>query len=98
MELHCAINSRCMKLLSLFLLSSLALLFCACNSIDKNGAEQSAQDSIKLQLITSAVEMPIQVTSLPGNAHSMLITDQGGKIWMLHNDAVNKKPFLDLST
>jgi glucose/arabinose dehydrogenase len=87
-----------MKLLSLFLLSSFALLFCACNSVDKNGAEQSAQDSIKLQLITSAVDIPVQVTPVPGNPHSMLITDLSGKIWMLNNDSVNKKPFLSLST
>ena len=97
MELHCIINSRFMKLLSIFLLSSFAVLFCACNSIDKNGAEQSAQDSLKLQLITSAVDIPIQVTPV-SNSHSMLITDQSGQIWMLNNDSVNKKPFLNLST
>ncbi len=52
---------------------------------------------IKLQVITNAVSMPVQISAPLDSANRLFITDNTGKIWIMKNDSLLPHPFLALS-
>ena len=52
---------------------------------------------VKFQLVTNAIAAPVQMSVAPDNSSRRFITDNGGKIWIMKNDSVLPKPFLDIS-
>ena len=58
----------------------------------------SANDSIdvKLQLVTDAAELPVEVKASPDNTQRLFITDNKGKILLLKNDSLLAKPFFNI--
>ncbi|MEP7233265.1 MAG: PQQ-dependent sugar dehydrogenase [Ginsengibacter sp.] len=52
---------------------------------------------IKFQLITNAIASPVQMSIAPDNSARRFITDNSGKIWIMKNDSLLPKPFLDIS-
>ncbi|MDQ2863837.1 MAG: PQQ-dependent sugar dehydrogenase [Bacteroidota bacterium] len=62
--------------------------------INKKPAEDSIK--VKLELVTNAVEMPLELQSAPDSTHRFFITDNKGKIWIMKNDSVLSKPFLNI--
>lgn len=75
----------------------------ACNTPDKKRLQKKNNiagiDSIgvKLKLITNAIKAPVELNVSPDNTHRMFITDVSGKIWVLQNDSLLSKPFLDIN-
>ncbi len=67
------------------------------NKISKSG-EKSTGDTIaiKLELVTTGVETPIEYNVSPDDSHRVYITDVNGKIWILQNDSLYAKPFLNI--
>ncbi|HLO81328.1 MAG TPA: hypothetical protein VK166_10235, partial [Chitinophagaceae bacterium] len=74
----------------------------ACNSSteEKNSktAAKPVADTvkIKLDLLTSGVETPIEYNVSPDGSHRVYITDVNGKIWILQNDSLYPRPFLNI--
>lgn len=93
-----------MKHFTLPVIAFASLIFMtACNSTDeKKPAENdttttTGPDSVKLQLVTMAINAPAEMNAVPDNSHRLFFTDLGGKILILKNDSVSPKPFLDIS-
>lgn len=64
-----------------------------------NITDQSAElDTvpIRLELVTTAVETPIEYYVPPDGSHRVYITDVKGKIWLLEKDSLSPKPFFDI--
>lgn len=85
-----------------FRLVYLLILCAACNSpVQKNQTQNSsaALDSvgIKLELVTSAINMPVQLSAAPDNSHRLFLGDLSGKIWILKNGSLQPKPFLNIT-
>jgi len=81
------------------------LLVClaACTSPDQKKSTAKEQttikypDSVKLQLITGAINEPVEMDVAPGQHRRLFITDLSGKIWVIENDSLLPKPFLDIT-
>ena len=60
--------------------------------------KKHAPDSIevKLELVTNAVDMPLELKDAPDSTQRVFITDNKGKIWIMKNDSVITKPFLNI--
>lgn len=93
-----------MKHLTLVLLCAL-LIVCisSCNMADQKhqqGNITAVTDSIKvkLELVTNAVNLPVQISTAPDGTHRLFISELAGKIWILKNDSLQPKPFLDIAT
>jgi len=56
------------------------------------------QDSItvKLKEVTQGIEMPAELNVSPDNSFRKFITDVKGKVWILKNDTLLSKPFLNI--
>ena len=73
----------------------------SCNTLAKRNeiAERAgiANDSInvKYKLVTDELKMPLELNE-PAGSGRMFITDYKGKIWILKNDSVSAKPFLNI--
>lgn len=82
------------------LLSFVALS--SCNSLaKKNGMAErmgAGEDSVyvKYKLVTDDLKMPLELNEPAGNEGRMFITDNKGKIWILKNDSLVSKPFLNI--
>jgi glucose/arabinose dehydrogenase len=58
----------------------------------------SATDSIevKLEMVTTAIEAPVELNVPSDGSKRRLITDNSGKIWILKNDTLVSKPFFNI--
>ncbi|HRI19533.1 MAG TPA: PQQ-dependent sugar dehydrogenase [Panacibacter sp.] len=89
-----------LRLLFIVILSSAFIT--ACNSgtqketIQEDTPITAGPDSVKLQLITSAINTPVEMNAAPDNTHRLFFTDVSGKILILQNDSIITKPFLDI--
>ena len=54
-------------------------------------------NSVRLQLVTDGVAAPIQLMADPDTTNRMFIADNQGKIWIMKNDSLLVRPFLDIS-
>jgi glucose/arabinose dehydrogenase len=86
-----------------FQLLFLIIVCAACNSSDQknqlqNSSATSDSNAVKLELITSAINMPVQVDASPDNSHRLFLADLSGKIWILKNGSLQPKPFLDITS
>lgn len=92
-----------MKLLFPFsLIITIILCISSCTTISKKNLpskkELASADSInvKIQLVSNLPEIPVEL-NMPGqNNGRSFITDNKGKIWIMKNDSLLKKPFLNL--
>lgn len=81
----------------------LFIVFISCNTFEskneaeKNDALSGDSNTVKLKLVTSAIPFPVQMNACPDQSHRLFFTDLGGKIWILKNDSLQPKPFLDIS-
>lgn len=79
------------------------LCFSDCNtspskSKDPEKLKVSATDSIevKLEMVSNAIEAPVEL-NVPGDgSQRKFITDNSGKIWILQNDTLVPKPFFNI--
>ena len=85
-----------------FHLLYLLIVCAACNSADQkdqqqNNTETSDSVAVKLELLTAAINMPVQLDASPDNSHRLFLADLSGKIWIWKNDSLQTKPFLDIT-
>jgi glucose/arabinose dehydrogenase len=79
-----------------------AALITSCNSptqkepVAEDTTTTAGPDSIKLQLVTVAVNTPVEMNFARDNSHRLFFTDLSGKIFILQNDSISAKPFLDI--
>ena len=66
------------------------------NQLENNNATADS-GSVKLQLFTDAIHIPVQMDVSPDNTHRLFFTDLSGKIWIWKNDSLQPKPFLDIT-
>lgn len=66
------------------------------NNTGKNEAGADSTASVKLELVTNAVNFPVQMIAAPDGSHRLFIADLSGKIMILKNDSVMPAPFLDI--
>ncbi|MES1181302.1 MAG: PQQ-dependent sugar dehydrogenase, partial [Flavobacterium sp.] len=66
-------------------------------SIEKDKSTVADSVGIKLQEVTTAISSPIQISIPTDSTNRTFITDHNGKIWILKNDSLLPKPFLDIS-
>ncbi len=92
-----------MKHLHLFFIVILSSAFItACNSgtqketVQEDTSTTAGPDSVKLQLVTKAINMPVEMNAAPDNSHRLFFTDLSGKILIFQNDSISTKPFLDI--
>ena len=79
------------------------LILTDCNTSSSKNKEPekpkiSATDSIevKLEMVSNAIEAPIELNVLSDGSQRRLITDNSGKIWILKNDSLLSKPFFNI--
>lgn len=78
------------------------ILQAACNSsADKKLAagklpEDADSIGVKFELVTNAIETPIEYTVSPDNSHRKFITDNKGIIWLLKKDSLHPRPFFNI--
>ena len=78
------------------------MIITSCNpSTQKEPAEEdttttAGPDSVRLQLVTSAVNTPVEMNVPPDNSQRLFFADLSGKILILKNDSINATPFLDI--
>lgn len=85
-----------------FCLVYLFILCAACNSsVQKNQKQNISESSdsvgVKLELITSAINMPVQLSASPDSSHRLFLADLSGKIWILKDGSLQPKPFLNIT-
>lgn len=51
---------------------------------------------VKFELLTNAIETPIEYTVPPDKSHRIFITDNKGKVWLLKKDTLDPVPFLNI--
>ena len=51
---------------------------------------------VKLEMVTNAIEAPVELNVPPDGSLRRLITDNSGKIWILKNDTLLSKPFFNI--
>lgn len=87
-----------------FCFITLASIIClmACNTRDnrkqpeKNKMAITDSIGIKFEIVTNAIEVPVELNVSPDNTHRMFITDNSGKLWILKNDSLLSKPFFNI--
>tara|TARA_R110002051_G_scaffold4683_4_gene25983 strand:- start:19263 stop:20483 length:1221 start_codon:yes stop_codon:yes gene_type:complete len=82
---------------------TLVLVFLSCNQAKKkpstqNNVKASNINSIRLELLTDALNTPIQMSIPDDDTHRKFLTNRGGQIWILENKTVLPIPFLQLNT
>lgn len=87
---------------------SIVIIFCLftfsdCNTTPAKSKKiltdkEILQDSIevKLEVVTNGIEMPAELNVSNDGTHRKFITDIKGKIWILKNDSLLAKPFLNI--
>ena len=74
----------------------------ACNASGKKRPQQkdtiTGADSIgvKLEIVTNAIEVPVELNLPHDNTHRLFITDNRGKVWVLKNDSLLSTPFFNI--
>ena len=63
----------------------------------KNDVAILDSNSVRLQLVTYGVAAPIQLMADPHTTNRMFIADNQGKMWIMKNDSLLVRPFLDIS-
>lgn len=53
--------------------------------------------AVRFQMVTNEINAPVQINSHPYRTDCIFVTDLKGKIWILKNDSLISRPFLDLS-
>jgi glucose/arabinose dehydrogenase len=86
----------------LYVLIVCSVCITACNSAGQkkqpeNNNATADSGSVKLQLFTAAIRMPVQMDISPDNTHRLFFTDLSGKIWVWKSDSLQQKPFLDIA-
>jgi glucose/arabinose dehydrogenase len=85
-----------------FLIISAALFISSCSTTSKKYQptknEISSADSInvKLQLVSNTPKIPVELNMPADDGGKSFITDNKGKIWIMNNDSLMAKPFLNL--
>src|SRR5665647_1546643 len=62
----------------------------------KNKIAGTDSIGVKYELVTDAIKAPVELNVSPDNTHRMFITDNSGKVWILKNDSLLAKPFLNI--
>lgn len=85
-----------------------AILFLSLTSCNLNSSkEKEAKDtssaadtsqSVQLQLVTNAINFPVEMEAAPDNTHRLFIADLSGKIMVLKNGTLLPQPFLDIKS
>ena len=65
--------------------------------LEKDQSAVIDSTGIRLQIITNAVSMPVQISVPSDSANRLFITDNTGKIWIMKNDSLLPHPFLAFS-
>ncbi|MEO8413355.1 MAG: PQQ-dependent sugar dehydrogenase [Ginsengibacter sp.] len=81
------------------LVSVIGLIACGTQARKPHENLKSARiDSIgvRFEMITNAIEAPIEMDVSPDNTNRNFITDNAGKIWILKNDSLLAKPFFNI--
>lgn len=93
-----------MKLTYVHVLTCLCFLcIIACNSpeqkktTEKNNETATDSGKIKLELVSTAINFPVQMDAPKDNSHRLFIADLSGKVWIMKKDSVQPKPFLDIT-
>jgi glucose/arabinose dehydrogenase len=84
--------------------NTVAFILCiiACQTTDSKklagSKKKSDTDSVavKLELVTTAIETPVELNVSPDNTHRIFVTDNQGKVWILKNDSLLSTPFLNI--
>jgi len=92
--------------LSILAISSiLAMGIISCNSTGREKKDEEKRDTIavssnaiKYQLVTEAINSPVQLAVAPGNTDRLFISDLSGRIFILQNGQLSPKPFIDVSS
>lgn len=66
------------------------------NEIAKRAGIVDDSINVKYKLITDELKIPLELNEPAGNEGRMFITDNKGKIWVLKNDSLASKPFLNI--
>ncbi|MEO8719535.1 MAG: PQQ-dependent sugar dehydrogenase [Ginsengibacter sp.] len=92
-----------MKLNTTFSFALFVIFFVsACNTLPKKNQTEKEENtltdsiSVKLQLVSSIPEEPVELNTTDDNSGRSFITDVKGKIWIIKNDSVQPKPFFNL--
>ena len=51
---------------------------------------------VMLEMVTNSIEVPVELNVSPDDTHRKFITDISGKIWIIKNDSLMPKPFLNI--
>lgn len=87
-----------------FSLSILAMSIISCNPTpEKKDAEKlnvaaDSSNAVKYQLVTNAINSPVQMVAPPDNTDRLFISDLSGKIFILKDGKLLPKPFIDVSS
>ena len=94
-------KTSCIAFVAAILFFSLA----SCNlnsSKDKETADAplvaDTSQSVQLQLVTNAINFPVEMEAAPDNTHRLFIADLNGKIMVLKNGTLLPQPFLDIKS
>ena len=63
---------------------------------EKNSKWTNDSIGVRLQLLTDAVDIPVEVKASPDNTRRLFITDNKGKILLLKYDSLLPKPFFNI--
>ncbi|NOT07238.1 MAG: glucose dehydrogenase [Gemmatimonadales bacterium] len=75
----------------------LALGYFGCSGDDLIVPAPPLDNSVRLQEIASGLDMPVFLTSPPGDHTRLFVVEQGGRIRIVRNGALLTTPFLDIS-
>lgn len=83
----------------IFLIAILLLLTIGRSTWNSTGEEQAGMvwPEITLKLVHSGLKQPTHITHAGDNSKRLFVTEQGGRILLIRNNAVRQKPFLDIS-
>lgn len=86
-------------LLGAFIAAINLFCFTSCNSNSAKGKDADTSDTtaVQLQLVTDAINFPVQMMVSPDASQRMFINDLGGRIMILKNGSVLPKPFIDIT-
>jgi glucose/arabinose dehydrogenase len=65
-------------------------------SVETEKLSETDTVPVRLELVTTAVETPIEYYVPPDGSHRVYITDVKGKIWILDKDSLLPRPFFDV--
>src|SRR5687768_6209263 len=90
-------NKRCMKYISVVLISALLVggISCDDDDDDDNGIIDD-NDDITLNLVAEGFNSPVFLTQPPGDTERIFVVDQTGQIHIIKDGALLDQPFLDI--